>query len=102
MISSNYSTPTILFNFLVWLMFIVHQQSSASADIQDAGGPSHHQQHSATGVLQHSSTENQRPKETNRHSDAMQLYRHRTTTFHRTSASTEIASITHGKKMPYP
>jgi hypothetical protein len=31
----------------------------------------------------------------------MQLYRHRTTTFHRTSASTEISPITHGKKIPY-
>ena len=82
-------------------MFIVHQQS-ASADIQEAGGPSHHQQHFATGVLQHSSTENRESEEKNGHSDAMQLCRHRTTTFHRTSASTEIASITHGKKMPYP
>jgi hypothetical protein len=33
----------------------------------------------------------------------MQLYRHRMTTFHRTSsASTEIASITPGKRIPYP
>jgi hypothetical protein len=99
MISSNDKTPINISNFL--LMFIVHQQS-ASADIQEAGGPSHHQQHFSTGVLQHSSTENRESEEKNGHSDAMQLCRHRTTTFYRTSASTEIASITHGKKMPYP
>jgi len=49
MILSNYSTPVNIFYFL--LMFTVHQQS-ASDEIQEAG-PSHHQQHSAAGVLQH-------------------------------------------------
>ncbi|KAI9557240.1 hypothetical protein GHT06_017063 [Daphnia sinensis] len=72
-------------------------QQSAIADIQEAG--SSHQQHSA-GVLQNSVNENRRAEKTNGHSDAMQLYRHRTTTFHRTSsASTEIASITHDERI---
>ncbi len=81
-------------------MFTVHRQQSAIADIKEAG-PSHTQQ--PPGVLQNSVAENRRPEETNGQSNAMQLYRHRMTTFHRTSsASTEIASITPGKRIPYP
>lgn len=81
-------------------MFTVHRQQSAIADIQEAG-LSHQQQ--PPGVLQNSVAENRRPEETNGQSNAMQLYRHRTTTSHRTSsASTEIASITPGKRIPYP